>query len=101
MTGPSRKDTSGEYDNGDDVIAAHRNDDRWRCVDCHDEWPCPVFRRRLLTLYQRDPDKLATYLRHFRDRAAADLPDLATAQLDERFLGWVSDPPLDRRLRPV
>ena len=88
-------------DDDDDLIAAHRNDDAWRCADCRDAWPCATFRRRLRTLYQREPDRLRTFMSHFRDRAIKDLTELNAAQLDARFLGWIAGPPPGRRLRSI
>jgi hypothetical protein len=38
---------------------------------------------------------------HFRDRAAIELIDLDAAQLETRFLGWISGPPPGRRLRSI
>lgn len=98
----------GRDDGGDtafvprnDLVSAHRNDERWRCVDCGTDWPCAVFQRRLRSLYAENPDRLRTFMRHFRDRAAADLGDLSPTQLDARFVGWVdesrSHPRLHRR----
>jgi hypothetical protein len=40
-------------------------------------------------------------MHHFRERAAADLPDLTPVQVEARFLGWISDPPPRRRLRSI
>jgi hypothetical protein len=88
-------------DDDDDLIAAHRNDDRWQCADCREAWPCVIFRRRLRTLYQREPDKLRTFMSHFRARAAIELIDLDPAQLETRFLGWISGPPPGRQLRSI
>jgi hypothetical protein len=101
MTSPSTADTRHAGGDGDDLTAVHRYDERWRCVDCRDEWPCPVIRRRLLVLYRREPAKLRVYLRHFRDRAAVQLPELPTRQLDARFFGWTPDPNPARRRRPT
>ena len=84
------------------LVTAHRNDDEWRCVDCGTDWPCVIFRRRMRALYAEAPDRLRTFMRHFRDRAAADLGDLTPAQLDARFLGWTEpDPPLRQRMRSI
>ncbi|WP_329107247.1 hypothetical protein OG792_03465 [Micromonospora sp. NBC_01699] len=88
-------------DEDDDLIAAHRNNDAWQCADCRDPWPCPTFRRRLRILYQREPGKLRTFMMHFRDRAAPELSELDPAQLDTRFLGWISGPPPGSRLRSI
>ncbi|MGW4467972.1 hypothetical protein [Micromonospora sp. NPDC004704] len=88
-------------DEDDDLIAAHRNDDAWQCADCREEWPCPTFRRRLRILYHREPDKLRIFMGHFRDRAAEELRELDSTQLDVRFLGWISGPPPGRRLRAI
>ena len=60
----------------------------------------PVFRCLLRALYQRDPNKLTTFMVPFRNRAAADLTDLTPAQIETRFLGWISEPPR-RRLRSI
>ena len=88
-------------DDDDDLISAHRNDDAWQCADCRGVWPCVTFKRRLRTLYQREPAKLRTFMSHFRDRAAPELPDLDPPQLDARFLGWISGPPPGHRLRSI
>lgn len=102
MAGASTVDMFGTRDDTDDLSAVHRNDERWRCVDCLGEWPCPVARRRLLVLYRREPERLVTYLRHFRDRAAVELPALSTRELDLRFFGWVpAVSPAARRRRPA
>ncbi|MEV4629571.1 hypothetical protein AB0J90_25240 [Micromonospora sp. NPDC049523] len=101
MTSPSTVDVAHTCSDSDDLTAVHRNDERWRCVDCRREWPCPVIRRRLLVLYRREPVKLRVYLRHFQDRAATQLPELSTRQLDARFFGWIPDPPPGRRRRPA
>ncbi|MFK3980890.1 hypothetical protein ACI2K4_10995 [Micromonospora sp. NPDC050397] len=102
MAVASTMDMSGTRDDTDDLSAVHRNDERWRCVDCLAEWPCRVARRRLLVLYRREPARLVTYVRHFRDRAAVDLPALSTRELDLRFFGWVPASTLAaRRRRPA
>lgn len=38
---------------------------------------------------------------HFRARAAIELIDLDPAQLETRFLGWISGPPPGRQLRSI
>jgi hypothetical protein len=40
-------------------------------------------------------------MRHFRDRAAPELTDLTTEQVDARFIGWIARPPIRRRLRSI
>ncbi|WP_326560492.1 hypothetical protein [Micromonospora sp. NBC_01796] len=85
----------------DDLLAPHRPDPAWNCGDCGELWPCPVFRGRLRSLYRGDTEKLTTFMRHFRERAAVDLADLPPAQIEARFLGWISDPPPRRRLRSI
>ncbi|MFI6759912.1 flavin reductase [Micromonospora sp. NPDC050417] len=101
MNGPSTAEVSRLRDDLEDLSAVHRNDEQWRCVDCHGEWPCPVIRRRLLALYRREPERLVTYLRHFRDRARAELPSAPTRELDLRFFGWVPVAQTGRRRRPA
>ncbi|WP_329109028.1 hypothetical protein OG792_10160 [Micromonospora sp. NBC_01699] len=101
MTGLSTVEDLRTRGDSDDLTAVHRNDQRWRCVDCHGEWPCPVIRRRLLVLYRREPARLRIYLRHFHDRAMLELPELSTRQLDARFFGWIPDPNAGRRRRPT
>jgi hypothetical protein len=56
-----------------------------------------VFRRRLRALYDREPEKMATFMGHFRDRAAAELDGFTAEQIDDRFLGWIDNPPHRRR----
>ena len=87
-------------DDDDDLVGAHRPGADWQCADCAQPWPCPVFRRRLRDLYQRDPDKLTSFMVPYRNRAAADLTDLTPTQIETRFLGWISEPPR-RRLRSI
>jgi hypothetical protein len=53
------------------------------------------------TLYPDDPDQLTIFMRHFRDRAAPELTDLTTEQVDARFIGWIAQPPIRRRLRSI
>jgi hypothetical protein len=48
-------------------------------------------------LYRREPEKLTTFVNHFRDRAAAELDGLTPEEIDARFLGWIDEPP-HRRL---
>jgi hypothetical protein len=82
----------------DDLIAPHRHGVDWHCQDCREAWPCVIFRRRLRTLYHGEPEKITTFMGHFRDRAAVELPDLTPEQIEARFLGWINESP-DRRLR--
>lgn len=84
----------------DDLLAPHRPDSGWKCGDCGQPWPCPVFCSRLRILYHREPDKLVTFMSHFRNQAAAELTDVTAAQIQARFLGWISDPP-HRRLHSI
>ena len=81
--------------------APHRPGTDWRCRDDAEEWPCQVFRRRMWSLYRNDRDRLAAFMAHFRDRAAADLVELTAEQAETRFVGWINDPPVRRRLRSV
>ena len=85
----------------DDLLTPHRADSEWQCGDCAEPWPCPTFRARLRILYRREPEKLVTFMNHFRERAAGELTDLSVAQIEARFLGWIDDPPLRRRLRSI
>jgi hypothetical protein len=85
----------------DDLTAPHRPGVDWRCRDDGDPWPCAIFRRRMWTLYPDDPDRLTIFMRHFRDRAAPELTDLTTEQVDARFIGWIARPPIRRRLRSI
>jgi hypothetical protein len=43
-----------------------------------------VFRRRLRVLCRREPEKLATFMNHFRDRATAELDRLTPEQIGAR-----------------
>jgi hypothetical protein len=88
-------------DDDDDLSAPHRPGDNWRCHDDSEEWPCPIFRRRMWVLYPDDPDRLATFMRHFRDKAAPTLPELTAKQIETRFIGWINDRPIRRRLRSI
>ncbi|RKR90660.1 hypothetical protein BDK92_5038 [Micromonospora pisi] len=85
----------------DDLSVPHRPDTGWLCADCARPWPCPIFRGRLRILYHRESDKLVTFMEHFRERAAEELTDLSPAEIEARFLGWISDPPPRRRLRSI
>ncbi|WP_329105440.1 hypothetical protein OG792_32625 [Micromonospora sp. NBC_01699] len=86
----------------DDLTSAHRPaPDDWRCPDDGEDWPCAVFRRRVRLLYPGEPDRLAAFMRHFRDRAAPALPELTPEQIQARFVGWINDPPVHRRLRSI
>lgn len=98
---PRETESSAEHpDEG--LITAHRNDAEWRCVDCGTNWPCAIFQRRMRAPYADEPDRLRTFMRHFRDRAASDLGDLTPAQLDARFLGWTEPDPAPRyRMRAI
>ena len=49
------------------------------------------------SLYRNDRDRLRTFMAHFRDKAAIDLPDLTAEQIEARFTGWIADPPVRRR----
>ena len=90
-----------DHDATDDAMGApHRPGDDWRCRDDAEEWPCPVFRRRMWTLYRTDRRQLVDVMSRFRDRAATDL-GLSTEQAEARFIGWTTDPPVRRRLRSV
>ncbi|WP_326556717.1 hypothetical protein [Micromonospora sp. NBC_01796] len=88
-------------DDEDDLRAPHRPGADWRCRDDNGEWPCPVFRRRMWTLYRDDPDRMLAFMAHFRDRAAPVLVELTAEQIEVRFLGWIDEPPIRRRLRAV
>ncbi|MEV4624980.1 hypothetical protein AB0J90_01635 [Micromonospora sp. NPDC049523] len=91
-----------DHDSVDDPMGApHRPGEDWRCRDDHEEWPCQVFRRRMWTLYRHNRRQLVEVMGRFRDRAVDDLDDLSREQADARFLGWVADPPVRRRLRSV
>jgi hypothetical protein len=84
----------------DALGAPHRPGADWRCRDDGKEWPCPVFRRRMWSLYRNDRNRLATFMRHFRNKAAADLTELTPREVETRFIGWINDPP-ERRLHSV
>ena len=88
-------------DNDGALGAPHRPGDDWRCKDDHEEWPCQVFRRRMWTLYRNDRDRLTRFMAHFRDKAASALPDLTADQAEARFIGWIHDPPIRRRMRSI
>ncbi|WP_329109733.1 hypothetical protein OG792_13060 [Micromonospora sp. NBC_01699] len=88
-------------DDGDPMGAPHRPGDDWHCKDDAEEWPCQVFRRRMWSLYQGNRPRLAEVMGGFRDKATATLPDLTPEQAEARFVGWVHDPPVRRRLRAV
>ncbi|MGW4465811.1 hypothetical protein [Micromonospora sp. NPDC004704] len=92
---------SDDPDDGDPMGAPHRPGADWRCRDDNEEWPCQVFKRRMWSLYRNDRDRLTTFMRHFRDRAGVDLDDLTPERAETRFLGWIHDPPVRRRLRSV
>ncbi|MGW4462091.1 hypothetical protein [Micromonospora sp. NPDC004704] len=85
----------------DDLVAPHRPGGDWLCRDDGEQWPCPVFRRRMWILYQDDHDRLATFMVHFRDRAALVLVQLTAEQVEARFVGWIDNPPVRRRLRSI
>jgi hypothetical protein len=88
-------------DDDDDLGAPHRPGDNWCCRDDGEEWPCPVFRRRMWVLYPDDPDRLAAFMRHFRDKAAPALHELTAKQIEARFIGWINELPIRRRLRAI
>ncbi|MGW4462333.1 hypothetical protein [Micromonospora sp. NBC_01796] len=82
-----------EHDQQDNGLGApHRPGDDWRCRDDGEEWPCPVFRRRMWSLYRNDRDRLVVFMRHFRDRAAPAI-GLTAEQAEARFVGWAHEPP--------
>ncbi|WP_329105273.1 hypothetical protein OG792_32150 [Micromonospora sp. NBC_01699] len=92
-----------ERDQQDDAAGApHRPGDDWRCRDDSEEWPCPVFRRRMWSLYRDDRVRLVVFMRHFRDRAAP-LIGLTDEQADARFVDWAHEPPapVRKRLRQI
>ena len=62
---------------------------------------CAVFRRRARALYPGEPDRLTAFMRHFQDRAAPALPELTPEQIEARFVGWINDRPIQRRLRSI
>jgi hypothetical protein len=88
-------------DEGVPFGAPHRPGTDWRCRDDGEEWPCQVFRRRMWSLYRNDRHRLAAFMAHFRDKATADLDDLTAEKAETRFVGWINDPPVRRRLRSV
>lgn len=92
--------TEDDHSTNDGMGAPHRPGDDWRCRDDREEWPCPVFRRRMWTLYRTDRRQLFDVMYRFRDRAQVDLL-LTTEQADNRFTAWINDPPVRRRLRSV
>jgi hypothetical protein len=48
------------------------------------------------------PQNLRTYMEQYRKLAGAELPELTSDELDERFLGWLTRPPARRlRLRSI
>ncbi|MFK3983319.1 hypothetical protein ACI2K4_23425 [Micromonospora sp. NPDC050397] len=93
--------TTDDHDAVEEAMGApHRPGDDWRCRDDGEQWPCPVFRRRMWTLYRNDRRQLVDVMARFRDRAVPELA-LDHEQAEARFTGWISDPPVRRRLRSV
>ncbi|MEV0155339.1 hypothetical protein AB0H57_16570 [Micromonospora sp. NPDC050686] len=61
----------------------------WQCAGCHDAWPCPDGRRRLLAEYAADRAALGVYLGLHLVDSAGDLRDESAGSLHARFLGWL------------
>ncbi|MGW4465955.1 hypothetical protein [Micromonospora sp. NPDC004704] len=86
----------------DDAMGApHRPGDDWRCKDDAEEWPCQVFRRRMWTLYRRNRPQLVDVMTRFRDKALREVDGMTPELAEARFIGWVHDPPVRRRLRAI
>lgn len=88
-------------DDDEDVIAQHQHGPDWRCRACRDPWPCWFFQRRLLAVAHGRPQNLRIYMKQYRKLAGAELMDVAPEELDARFLGWLTCPPIRRRLRSI
>ncbi|MFK3979764.1 hypothetical protein ACI2K4_05215 [Micromonospora sp. NPDC050397] len=79
----------------------HRPGEDWCCRDDGEEWPCQTFKRRMWSWYRTDRRRLAWVMASFRDKAMVGLPELSREQAEARFVAWVDDPPLRRRLRSI
>lgn len=90
-----------EQGDDDPTGAPHRPGADWRCRDDGEEWPCQIFKRRMWTWYRLDRSRLAEVMAGFRTKAMVGLPDLTPEEAEARFVGWVEDPPVRRRLRSI
>jgi hypothetical protein len=61
----------------------------WRCRQCHDEWPCILAKADLKASLDRVGRVIYMNL-HLVD-ALVDQPQLAPAELFERFVGWARE----------
>ncbi|MEO3923605.1 hypothetical protein ABGB07_07060 [Micromonosporaceae bacterium B7E4] len=68
----------------------------FRCRTCGMPWPCQPARLSLLLAFRDNRLGLLTYLAAQLDRALHDLPNLTTAELAVRFLGWIPRGPTDQ-----
>ena len=63
----------------------------WDCSACGSAWPCNAAREQLGRTFLRTT--LAITLSDFMREAALDMPAAPPAELHDRFLGWIRQPP--------
>ncbi|MFG1841138.1 hypothetical protein ACGFH8_22270 [Micromonospora sp. NPDC049175] len=63
---------------------------QWQCQMCAADtpWPCHPARVRLAEVYGRDRIGLSMYVGGLLFIVAVELPDVAPAELYERFVSW-------------
>jgi hypothetical protein len=64
----------------------------WRCVACHDEWPCSSRRQELRAEAGGSQLELALLMARYFGEAVNDHPTAMVDLLYARFFGWVRRP---------
>jgi hypothetical protein len=67
----------------------HATRPSWLCGGCGGPWPCPTSQRELLAEFDGAYVPLSLYMSAHLADAAGDLGFLPTAELYQRFIGWV------------
>ncbi|WP_329108506.1 hypothetical protein OG792_07540 [Micromonospora sp. NBC_01699] len=81
--------------------ALHRPNEDWYCTDDGQEWPCPIYIRRMWSWYPRPQDRhrLHLIMTSFRDSALGG--GMSRPIADARFLNWIDGPPLRQIKRSI